>query len=135
MNQQFNSLTNAWAQHVHINRPTTEAEYDQLIALLNHITDLMDDPDNSPYTSLFDLVAGYCEDWETDHEEPLEMADPRDLLDAMMGAQTVTQAMLVKAGVTDQPNLSKILKHERGISKMVAKRLGAYFKVSTDTFL
>lgn len=133
--QNFKTLTNAWVQHVHINRPSSEAEYEQLIALLDHITDLMDDPDHSPYTSLFDLVAGYCEDWENEHEVALEMGDPRDLLTAMMDAHGVTQAMLVKADITDQPNLSKIIKHGRGISKAVAKRLGDYFKVSADTFL
>jgi HTH-type transcriptional regulator / antitoxin HigA len=128
-----------WAKHanqLNITPPTTELEYENLLELIEQITDTVDDLEQNPYSALLDLAMHYASLWEDEHEVITDdVGTPRDVLEFWMDQHNTTQKDLERAGVADQPTISKILKGERGISKSIAKALGTYFKVSPAEFL
>jgi antitoxin component HigA of HigAB toxin-antitoxin module len=121
-------ITNVWAKNSavlnHISRPKIEADYLELIDLIEHITDTVDDLENNPYIALLDIAMTYANEWE-----------PRETLAFLMQQHDLTQKDLERLGIASQPVLSKILKGERAISKTVAQKLGAYFNVKPSSFL
>ena len=64
-------LAGAWAEFQAdsggVRRPTTDSDYEELITLLNDLTDNFDCT-QEPYASLYDLLAGYAHAWELEHE-------------------------------------------------------------------
>ena len=116
--------------------PKSDAEYERLLTFLDDLTDTYN-CNEEPYASLFDLVAGYMQEWELDNEpqQKLDHLKPNERLSFLMQRRGVSQYALDKAGVAHQSTLSQILAGERGISKEVAKRLAAYFGVSVEVFL
>ena len=131
-------LMRTWAKHaddLNITRPSNRAEHEALLGLIDTITDSVEDLERNPYSALLDLAMQYASDWE-DLNEPLPASiSPRDALEFWMDQRGVSQKELERAGVADQPTLSKILAGDRGISKRVARRLGDYFQVSPLEFL
>ena|GEM_PF-649775 len=119
-----------------IKRPATEEEYTALHALAEDLTSRYN-CNEEPYASLFDLIATYMHEWELEFEPELKNPDvpPHRVLAFLMEQQGVSQYQLAKEGIVDQGNLSKILKGEREISKELAKKLVARFKVSAELFL
>jgi HTH-type transcriptional regulator/antitoxin HigA len=127
-----------WAKHanqLNITAPTSELEYEKLLELIKQITDTVDDLEHNPYSALLDLAMHYASLWEDEHEIITDAGTPKDVLEFWMDQHNTTQKDLERAGVADQPTISKILKGERGISKSIAKALGAYFKISPAKFL
>jgi HTH-type transcriptional regulator / antitoxin HigA len=88
-----------------------------------------------PYSMLLDTAMTYASDWEDANSPAMPDSDPTNVLRALMDAQDLRQADLIQAGVIDQPSLSRVLRGERSISKAMAARLGAFFKVSPGLFL
>ena len=124
----------AWSRfqnQVQIKRPTTEGEYLELQAFMDELTSryAMSDPVWEP---LIDLVARYMLEWENANDSwAQEPATPRDVVANLMRDRNVTQVQLEKAGVIAQSTLSQILNRKRQISKTNAKKLAAYFQVSS----
>jgi antitoxin component HigA of HigAB toxin-antitoxin module len=134
----INKTMTVWAKHaddLNIIRPANRAEYERLLKLIERITDSVNDLEYHPYTALLDLAMTYANDWEDTNEPLPDSSTPRDALEFWMDQQQVSQKDLERAGVADQPTISKILKGERAISKRVAKRLGEHFGVSALEFL
>lgn len=119
-----------------IRRPKTEEEYVALHALIDDLTSRYN-CNEEPYASLFDLIAMCMHEWELEVEPELKnpAVPPHRVLAFLMEQQGVSQYQLAKEGIVDQGNLSKILKGEREISKELAKKLAARFKVSAELFL
>lgn len=119
-----------------IKRPKTEEEYVALLELLNDLTD-RHNCNEEPYSSLFDLVAGYMHEWELENEPELKNPEVagHEMLAFLMEQQGVSQYQLEKEGVADQGLLSNILHGKRKISKALAKRLSERFKISPAVFL
>jgi HTH-type transcriptional regulator/antitoxin HigA len=130
------SLVKAWTVFVNqgIKRPTNEAEYESLIAQMDVLTE-KHNVEQEPYASLFDLMARYALEWEELNHEPLPESDPHEVLAFLMDQQGLTQRDLQRAGIADQPKLSKILSGKLPISKAIAKRLAEHFKVPVDLFV
>jgi HTH-type transcriptional regulator / antitoxin HigA len=125
----------AFQNHAHIKRPETEAEYLELHALLDNLTNVyaMDDATFGP---LIDLIAWYMLEWESTNDPwAATPSTPRDALASLMRDRDVTQAQLERADVVAQSTLSQILAGKRGVSKGTAKKLGAFFGVSSAVFL
>ncbi len=128
----------AWAQfqsNAQIKRPNTESDYLELHALMDALTSKyrMDDPVWSP---LIDLIGRYMLEWENANDPWASIqAAPRDVLASLMRDRSVNQVDLETAGVVAQSTLSQILNGKRGISRGVAKKLGAYFGVPVGAFL
>ena len=59
----------------------------------------------------------------------------RDALASLMRDRGTTQVQFEKAGVVAQSTLSQIFAGKRGISKATAKKLGAFFGISSVVFL
>jgi HTH-type transcriptional regulator/antitoxin HigA len=57
------------------------------------------------------------------------------MLAGLMEEHGLSQNQLASEGIADQGNLSNILAGDREISKSLAKRLAARFKVPADLFL
>ncbi len=128
----------AWAQfqtNAQIRRPHTESDYLELHALMNALTSKyrMNDLVWSP---LIDLIGRYMLEWENAND-PWARAQPmpRDVLASLICDRSVNQIDLETAGVVAQSTLSQILSGKRGISKGVAKKLGAFFSVPVNAFL
>ena len=138
MEKQFGTLLNFWKRHadvLNIRRPSTEAEYDGLFELIESIFKAAGaNPEHGPYSTLLDIASTYAHDWEEQHH-PMPMGDPVNVLKFLMDEHGVSQADLIRANITDQPTLSRILSGQRSISKVIAKRLGGHFKLAADTFL
>ncbi len=134
----MNNILSTWKRHaevLNIQRPSSEAEYDALIELIEGIFNVAgSNPERSPYSTLLDIASTYAHDWEEQHHV-IPDASPVQVLEYLMEEHSVTQADLVRAGITDQPTLSRILNGQRGISKAIAKRLAAHFKLATELFL
>ena len=132
-------ITNVWARNAsvlnHITRPQNEAEYLELIELIEHITDMVDDLENNPYSALLDIAVTYADEWENEHVQLEDSSTPRDVLEFLIEQHALTQKDLERAGIASQPVISKILKGERAISKAVAKKLAAHFAVNVSMFV
>jgi hypothetical protein len=98
----------AFQNHAHIKRPDTEAEYLELHALLDHLTNAcaMDDATFGP---LIDLIARYMLEWENTNDPWAAMPSTPDALASLMRDRGVTQVQLERAGVVAQGTLSQIL--------------------------
>lgn len=130
----------AWAQfqsHIGgLSRPRSEQEYEQLIALMHHLSDSYDST-SEPYAALFDFLATMAHDWEAANEPEFQnpdVAPPHTVLAYLMEEHGVSQYQLAQEGIADQGNLSRILAGERSINKNLAKALAARFSVSVEAF-
>jgi HTH-type transcriptional regulator / antitoxin HigA len=132
-------LTKTWKAHaevINLHRPQSATEHSELIDLIERLFELSaPDPMQSPYSMLLDTAMTYASDWEDANSPAMPDSDPTNVLRALMDAQGLLQADLVRADVIDQPSLSRVLRGERSISKAMAVRLGAFFKVSPGFFL
>jgi HTH-type transcriptional regulator / antitoxin HigA len=137
--QNAQHITREWARvadTINITRPQTPDEYERLLDLIDHITDIVDDPENNPYSALLDLAFTYAHDWEEAHQKTLiPDATPAEMLEFLMQQHGLKQVDLERAGVADQALISNILKGKRKISIALAKRLAAHFGVSSDLFI
>ncbi len=137
--QSVQQITTQWAKvakNINIKRPETQLEYEALLELIDHITDIVEDPENNLYSGLLDLAFIYTHDWEEQHQKNIiPEATPRQMLGLLMQQKNLKQTDLEKAGVADQALLSNILNGKRKISIALAKRLSHYFKVSSELFI
>jgi antitoxin component HigA of HigAB toxin-antitoxin module len=131
----LNSVIKTWQTfQQHIKAPETEADY---LELLEFTTSLIEkyDTNTEPYRSLWRVLAGYALEWEKHNEpKPLE-SSVGELLQTLMDAHGLTQYKLAQEGVVNQSALSKILRGERGIGKVLAKRFANRFQVPASIFL
>ena len=114
----------------------TETEYEQylavaedLIAKKNHRT-----PEE---TTLFRLLVKLIEDYES---KAFELDDwnniaPHEILQHHLEANSLNQADLVGIISPSKGLISSIVNGKRSISKEQAKKLGAYFNVSSSLFI
>ena len=132
-------IMNVWTRNAsvlnHIARPKNETEYLELIELIEHITDTVDDLENNPYSALLDIAMTYADEWENEHVQLEDTSTPRDVLEFLIEQHGLTQKDLERAGIASQPVISKILKGERAISKAVAKKLASHFSVDVSMFV
>ncbi len=132
-------ITDMWAKNSavlnHINRPKTQADYLELIDLIEHITDTVDDLENNPYLGLLGIAMTYADEWEETHVRLEDSTTPRETLAFLMQQHELTQKDLERLGIASQPVLSKILKGKREVSKTVAQKLAVYFNVKPSSFL
>jgi HTH-type transcriptional regulator / antitoxin HigA len=129
-------VVGAWNQFImtsQIKRPENESEYQQLLELTDDLTEryTLSDP---KICGLVDLLFSYISDWEN-HHQPSINAQPNEVLEELMLEQNLTQTALANALSISQGVLSRVLSGEREISKTLALKLAAYFRVSIELFL
>ncbi len=116
--------------------PQTEEHYQALVAFADALTSSYNctDPEHAP---LYDLVAYYIGEWEKVHYADIlegEVA-PYQMLAYYLEQRDISAYRLAKDTGIAQPTLSAILAQRRDISKAVAKKLAAYFGVSSELFI
>lgn len=70
---ELEKVTKAWGPVSKAVRvPHTEAEYNELVELLDHLTDEVGDDENHPLASLMDVLGVLIEKYEDEHVAELE---------------------------------------------------------------
>lgn len=109
-----------------------EAGYEQTVALMNSLLDVVGDDENHPLSGLLELVGDVVSKYEREHYA-IEPAAPNDSLRFLIEARGLKQEDL--AAIVPQSNLSAILAGKRKISATLAGKLGKFFGVSPALFV
>ena len=112
--------------------PTNEAEYNQLVKLLDEITDIVRDDENHPLANLMDVLGVIIETYENEHV-PEPTSDPISVLKYFMEEHHLKQKDLVELG--SQGVVSEILSGKRELNVRQIKALSERFKVPASVFV
>ncbi len=136
-----NQIIKSWQAipvQARVKRPGSEHEYEQLLELLDQITDELavrgESIENSPLNALFDLVSAYALEWEAANEDPIT-ASPREVLQQLITENQLSLKQLEREGIAKQPLLSAVLSGQRQISKALALKLAQRFHTRVELFL
>ena len=111
----------------------TAKQYEQTVAFMNQLVDLVGENERHPLTGLLDLVGELVAAYESRlHTVP--DAPPREVLRLLMEQNGLTQADL-RRELGGQPVVSAVLNGKRKINSRQAKALAARFRVSPAAFI
>lgn len=122
----------AFDSKVHLRQIQSEADYAQMVALMNCVLDTVGDDEDHPLSGLLDLLADLVSRYEQQHHQ-IEAAEPGETLRFLMESRGLKQADL--SVIIAQGNLSAILAGKRKISATLAGRLGKFFGISPAAFV
>ena len=111
----------------------TPRQYDQTVAFMNQLVDLVGENERHPLAGLLDLVGDLVAAWES-RMHPVPDAPPREVLRLLMEQNGLTQSDL-RAELGGQPVVSAVLSGKRKINSRQAKALAARFRVSPAAFI
>ena len=114
----------------------TETEYEEYLAVTENLI-AKKDKRTPEETALFRLLVKLIKDYE---EQVYSLDDwsnlaPHEILQHLLESSGTKQADLVGVISPSKGLISSIVNGNRAISKEQAKKLGAYFKVSSSLFL
>ena len=112
--------------------PTNEAEYEQLVELLDEITDIVRDDEAHPLAKMMDVIGVLIEDYEDEHISEPE-GDPISVLKHFMEEFDLKQTDLLELG--SQGVVSEILSGKRDLNLRQVKALSERFKVPASVFI
>lgn len=112
--------------------PTNEAEYEQLVELLDEITDIVRDDEAHPLAKMMDVIGVLIEDYENEHV-PEPEGDPISVFKYFMAAYELKQVDLSELG--NQGVVSEILNGTRELNLRQVKALSERFKVPVSVFI
>ena len=112
--------------------PTSEKEYEQLVALLDEITDIVRDDEAHPLAKMMDVIGVLIEDYE-DEYIPEPQGDPISMLKYFMEEYQLKQPDLSELG--SQGIVSEILNGKRDLNLEQVKALSKRFKVPASVFI
>lgn len=111
----------------------TQAQLEELTALLHSLVDIVGDDENHELADFIDLIGQLVEDYETEHH-PVPEAEPRAVLRFFMEQHGLKQTDLSEE-IGGQSVVSEILTGKREINARQAKALAARFGVSPAVFI
>jgi HTH-type transcriptional regulator / antitoxin HigA len=111
---------------------SSEADYDNVVAFLDEITDRMESLNDVRYLGLVQLLAQNIAAWEESHVI-IPDSSPAEMLGFLMTQHQLKASDL--KNLVDQSALSKILRGQRSISKQLAKAFAEKFRVPVSVFL
>ena len=129
------AIQSTWAAFdtmVHLRPLHNEAEYDQMVALMNSLLDVVGENEDHTLAGLLELVGDVVSKYEKGHYA-IEPATPHDSLRLLIEARGLNQKDLDT--IVPQSNLSAILSGKRKISATLAGKLGKFFGVSPALFI
>ena len=134
---QFNVLAiqSSWSQFqslAHLRPIHNEADYDQMISLMNSLLDVVGDNEDHALSGLLELVGDLVSNFERQHYA-IEPAAPKDSLRFLIETRGLKQDDL--CAIVPQSNLSAILAGKRKISATLAGKLGKFFGISPAIFV
>jgi HTH-type transcriptional regulator/antitoxin HigA len=109
----------------------SDADYRRAVAQLEQ---LMEPRPRAARSQLIEVLATLIERYES-RDYPTPQHDPADTLKNLLETRGVSAAVVAKATGIPPSTMSSVLAHRRGISKVNAVKLGAYFGVSASVFL
>jgi len=112
--------------------PTREDEYEQLVSLLDEITDIVRDDENHPLANFMDVLGVLIENYEAEHI-PAPKSDPISVLKYFMAEYDLKQKDLPELG--SQGVVSEILSGKRELNIRQIKALSERFQVSESVFI
>ena len=122
----------AFDSMVHLRPIHDQAGYNQMVALMNSLLDVVGEDEDHALSGLLELVGDVVSKYEREHFA-IEPAPPRDSLRFLIAARGFTQEDL--SAIVPQSNLSSILAGKRKISATLAGKLGKFFGVSPALFI
>lgn len=112
--------------------PTSEAEYNRLVELLDEITDIVRDNETHPLAKMMDVIGVLVEDYEDEHI-PEPEGDPISVLKFLMEEHELKQVDLSELG--SQGVVSEILNGKRDLNLRQVRALSERFKVPVSVFI
>ena len=122
----------AFDSMVHLRPIHDAAGYDQMIALMNSLLDVVGDDEDHELSGLLELLGDVVSKYEREHYA-IDAAEPKDSLRFLIEARGLTQEDL--SAIVPQSNLSAILAGKRKISATLAGKFGKFFGVSAALFV
>ena len=112
--------------------PHKEEEYQQLVALLDEVIDIVGEDESHPLASLMETLGTLVETYEM-QTIPEISGNPIQTLQSLMGEHDLKQADLPEIGT--QGVVSDILSGKRKLNVRQIKALSKRFNVSTAVFI
>ena len=122
----------AFDSMVHLRPIHDEASYDQMVALMNLLLDVVGDNEDHELSGLLELLGDVVSKYEGEHYA-IEAVAPEDSLRFLIEARGLNQSDL--NAIVPQSNLSAILAGKRKISATLAGKFGKFFGVSPALFV
>ncbi len=117
---------------VHLRPIHNAAAYEQMVALMHSLLDVVGDDEDHALSGLLELLGDVVSKYEREHYA-IEPAAPKDSLRFLIEARGLNQEDL--SAIVPQSNLSAILAGKRKISATLAGKLGKFFGVSPALFV
>ena len=112
--------------------PQSEAEYDELIFVLDNLVDTVGDDENHPLASLMDTVGALIEIYDNEHH-PFSEGDPINALKYLMEINELTESDLPEIGTAEE--VSDTLDHKLELTVHQIHVLGKRFQLTPETFV
>lgn len=112
--------------------PSDELEFEQLLALLDEVTDIVRDDENHPLVHTMDVLGVLIENYEEQHV-PEPKGDPIEVLKHFMDEYNLRQKDLPEMG--SQGVVSEILNGKRELNLRQVKALSRRFEVPMAVFI
>ncbi len=112
--------------------PRTESEYDNLVAFLDNLSDVVGNSEDHPLASLMETIGTLVEAYDNEHY-PISEGDPIEAVKYLMEVHGLTESDLPEVG--NQEVVSKILSGKQSLNVSHIRALSERFKVSPSTFL
>ena len=121
------------ANRVVVRAIENEAEYDHMVAAVEHLMDKGEDRLSPEEAALLETMAILIQAYD-DRRHPLPPLAPNEMLAYLMETSGRTAKDLLPVLGT-RGRVSEVLSGKRSISKEQAKKLAAVFKVGVDLFI
>jgi HTH-type transcriptional regulator/antitoxin HigA len=111
---------------------TGKLQYDAAVGHLNHLLDAGGANQAHELAGLVEALGELIHAYEK-RRAPMQDAEPREVLRYLMNEHELRQSDL--SDIATQGTISDILSGRRGISKVLARKMAARFRVSAAVFL
>ena len=112
--------------------PTNEREYDQIVELLDEITDIVRDDETHALANFMDVLGVLVETYES-QSIPEPESDPVSVLKHFMGEHSLKPEDLLELGTRD--DVSEILNGRRELNLEQVRALSKRFDVAASVFI
>jgi len=125
-------LMESWGKVAAAFRLRTEADYRRMVAMIDHLVDLIGDDRRHPMYGLLDTLGTLVHAYEEEHD-PVPEGSPMDVLRALMDEHGLSQRDLPEIG--SQGVVSEILHGKRMLNVRQVAALAKRFAVSPAVFI
>ncbi len=133
MEAQLKNIANVWPTIKNIfSVPHTEAEYNNLVTLLDNLIDEVKENEEHPLSSLMETVGSLIESYEDDNCQT-NLGTPLEALSFLIKEHGVKQTELTEVG--SQGVVSEVLTGKRNLNIRQIKELSSRFNVSPLVFM